>query len=145
MDLYTDGEQRAGLADVITWWNHHYPADVFVTEPRLVVEVREKMNELVEASDILKGLQASLGVHGPSRGDVMNLPDTDSPVLLAEPFGESQWRAWCPFCKHYHYHGASEGHRTAHCFDSHSPFEETGYYLVLASEVPEEDDDGGDA
>lgn len=59
--------------------------------------------------------------------------DIPYPVLLAEPHGDSQWRVWCPFCQHYHYHGKLEGHRSAHCREG-SPFNETGYYIMLASE-----------
>ena len=63
----------------------------------------------------------------------MGALDIDCPVLLAEPTGYGQWRVWCPFCQHYHVHGMTEGHRTAHCSGG-SPFSETGYYIMLASE-----------
>lgn len=56
------------------------------------------------------------------------------PVLMAEEIIEGgkvvQWKAWCPFCVRYHWHGAIEGHREAHC-DPKSPFSETGYILRL--------------
>ena len=61
--------------------------------------------------------------------------DIPYPILLAEPTGHGQWRAWCPFCQHYHFHGVMEGHREAHCHGNlASPFRETGYYVMLASE-----------
>lgn len=60
--------------------------------------------------------------------------DKTEPVLLAEPNPRSktQWRAWCPFCRRYHFHGAEEGHRAAHCASDDSPFKMAGgYHLVL--------------
>lgn len=57
------------------------------------------------------------------------------PVLLAEPNPKypEQWRAWCPHCRRYHFHGAGEGHRTAHC-TSEPPGFPDGYYLVEAGQ-----------
>lgn len=53
------------------------------------------------------------------------------PVLLGEPHN-GQWKVWCPFCQHWHYHGIGEGHREAHCFGNEaSPFHETGYWIRL--------------
>jgi hypothetical protein len=56
------------------------------------------------------------------------------PVLKAEHSSKFQWKAWCPYCVAYHYHGSggSEpmplyGHVVAHCIEG--PFRETGYYL----------------
>jgi hypothetical protein len=59
------------------------------------------------------------------------------PVLVAESNGDpssTQWRVWCPYEKRYHFHGKVIGggteHRAAHCTNSSSPFNETGYYIV---------------
>ena len=56
--------------------------------------------------------------------------DDGVPILIGEPITELSWRAWCPYCRRYHIHGAGEGHRVAHCLDDASPFDGTGYYLV---------------
>jgi hypothetical protein len=44
----------------------------------------------------------------------------------------------CPHCKREHSHGAgpdpqstAAGHRTAHCADPDSPYDKTGYVLVV--------------
>lgn len=62
------------------------------------------------------------------------------PVLLSihqVVNGTEYFRAWCPFCKKWHYHGPGEGHRVAHCGDeSRSPFRETGYILKDARKDP---------
>lgn len=38
-------------------------------------------------------------------------------------------RFYCPFCKRYHIHGTSEGHRSPHCFKSESPLLGRDYYI----------------
>jgi hypothetical protein len=53
------------------------------------------------------------------------------PMFLCEPFGERQWRFWCPFCRRYHYHGAIAGGRAPHCIDNDSPLRKTGYAIKL--------------
>jgi hypothetical protein len=63
------------------------------------------------------------------------------PVLLAEEVGQPnriQWRVWCPYCAVYHYHGAEDGHRVAHCIyvpESYprgsNPIRDTGYYIMM--------------
>ena len=65
----------------------------------------------------------------------------DMPVVLCEPHAGG-WRFWCPYCRRYHHHSPSAGHRVAHCGDDiyfkndslirglRSPFRETGYWLV---------------
>lgn len=42
-------------------------------------------------------------------------------------------RFYCAFCKRYHNHGEGEGHRIAHCHNSESPFDKTGYILKKRS------------
>lgn len=57
-------------------------------------------------------------------------------VLLAEPVPDGKgWRAWCPFCIKFHFHGAMEGHRVAHCASAQSPFSEKGYFLMNRNKV----------
>ena len=47
-------------------------------------------------------------------------------------------RFWCMYCEDYHTHGAypdgrkNQGHRSAHCFTDHSPFNMGGYFMELS-------------
>ena len=54
------------------------------------------------------------------------------PVILCEERSDlpGGMTFWCPFCKHQHFHGEGEGHRSAHCSED-SPFDKTGYILKL--------------
>lgn len=55
------------------------------------------------------------------------------PVIKAEPWEDYALglKFFCEFCNKFHYHGAGEGHRVAHCkIEVESPFHETGYYLT---------------
>ena len=56
----------------------------------------------------------------------------DAPVLLAYPAGEGRWKVWCDDCNRWHFHGAGEGHRAAHC-DPDGYYDRSGYYIVLSS------------
>jgi hypothetical protein len=58
------------------------------------------------------------------------------PILVAEEDGKTGLKAWCPFCHMYHYHGKPEGHRIAHCVNPRSPFNQTGYFIVLKKHLP---------
>ena len=60
-------------------------------------------------------------------------------------------KAWCPYCKKWHYHGhvvwdnyphnrlirgnVNLGHRVAHCVNSDSPLKDTGYELKLMTKA----------
>lgn len=59
---------------------------------------------------------------------------SDIPVLDA--FQEQDaYFVWCQYCMDWHMHGATEGHRLAHCPDkSKSAYRETGYILRYAGE-----------
>ncbi len=62
--------------------------------------------------------------------------DLDAPVLTAEEVtvkGCTRWRVWCKHCGGYHFHGAAEGHREAHCNDQTSPYWKSGYNLAKAT------------
>jgi len=53
------------------------------------------------------------------------------PVLLAKPIHRENgisWEVWCPYCDRFHYHGATEGHRVAHCAPE-TPFSDLGYII----------------
>lgn len=46
---------------------------------------------------------------------------------------------WCDHCRHWHAHGRGEkggsdgnGHRVAHCYKPHSPYDRWGYILHYA-------------
>jgi hypothetical protein len=41
-----------------------------------------------------------------------------------------RWKVWCKYCEDFHFHGASDGHRAAHCSMHSSPYKETGYIIV---------------
>ena len=65
------------------------------------------------------------------------MENKEYPIIKALP-RKGGWKFWCPFCKKWHLHGASEGHRVAHCFcrapmepysNIESPFRKTGYIL----------------
>lgn len=57
------------------------------------------------------------------------------PVLPAFTFTDGTMKAWCPFCKEWHFHGQSEGHRGAHCTKADSPFHKTGYILIDCAKI----------
>ena len=40
MELYREDGRKAGLYDVCEWWIETYPPDVFVNEPKPIVEAR---------------------------------------------------------------------------------------------------------
>jgi len=42
-ELYLENGKKAGLYDVAEWWLEKYPEDIFVEEPKSVVEIRERM------------------------------------------------------------------------------------------------------
>lgn len=46
--LFLENGQKAGLYDVCEWWCYVYPDDIFVTAPMLIVEIREKMKEILK-------------------------------------------------------------------------------------------------
>jgi hypothetical protein len=59
------------------------------------------------------------------------------PTLIAERVDgyDDQWKVWCKYCKEFHYHGAVEGHRLAHCrYRGSSPYLRTGY--IIAAPTP---------
>ena len=41
-------------------------------------------------------------------------------------------RFWCPFCKRWHYHGRTDGHRVAHCVGQ-TPYKRSGYEIKMMS------------
>lgn len=55
---------------------------------------------------------------------------TDIPVVNIIDDGKN-YKFYCQFCKRWHRHGRSEGHRVAHCHNPDSPYSETGYVLKL--------------
>ena len=55
-----------------------------------------------------------------------------APKLIAYPREDfpKGWKVYCDFCLRWHLHGASLGHRKAHCCNEKSPYYKTGYVLV---------------
>jgi hypothetical protein len=69
------------------------------------------------------------------------LLDLDAPVLSAyETVVEEAtlWAVWCKHCQAWHYHGAGEGHREAHCKSQESPYWKSGYNLAYAGRLEEQ-------
>jgi hypothetical protein len=63
--------------------------------------------------------------------------DLEAPVLPAYKAvikGFTHWLVWCKYCERWHWHGAAEGHREAHCTDSTSGYWQQGYNLAYAGE-----------
>ncbi len=62
----------------------------------------------------------------------------DAPVIEVRPHGQRQVKFYCRYCRATHVHGnaggpaAACGHRVAHCHVESSPYNRTGYVLVLA-------------
>jgi len=56
--------------------------------------------------------------------------ELEAPILdayLSCP--EGHLAVWCIYCRCWHYHGAGDGHRVAHCDRDDSPYQKTGYTL----------------
>ena len=43
-----DSFDEAGLYDVCEWWIENYPDDIFINEPKEVVEIRKLMQKILE-------------------------------------------------------------------------------------------------
>lgn len=75
---------------------------------------------------------------------VTNMPRLKGvPTLLADIYqgedGRFHLKAWCPYCKKYHYHGEVDlGHRESHCMSG--PLKISGYYFKLNPDNPANED-----
>lgn len=54
-----------------------------------------------------------------------------APVVWVVQLPHGRLKFYCDHCRGPHFHGGSEGHRVAHCFNPSSPFKVTGYRLRL--------------
>jgi hypothetical protein len=65
-------------------------------------------------------------------------PPIPTPILPAyrqrHADGTVSYVVWCPHCLVFHHHGATVGHRAAHCALDCSPFHRTGYELLWNGE-----------
>ncbi|KAB5659847.1 MULTISPECIES: hypothetical protein [Bacillus] len=53
-----------------------------------------------------------------------------APIVLAiERDAAGNLSTWCQYCRKFHHHGTSEGHRQSHCSNEDSPYIHTGYFL----------------
>jgi hypothetical protein len=55
MNLLLDdgtGLNDAGIFDVCEWWIESYPEDIFVNEPKEVVEIRELMKTILSKQKV---------------------------------------------------------------------------------------------
>lgn len=52
--LIDDGTQLndAGIYEICEWWIETYPEDVFVTEPKEVVTIREQMKKILKKQKV---------------------------------------------------------------------------------------------
>jgi hypothetical protein len=61
------------------------------------------------------------------------LIDLEAPTLPAYSRkgagGSLRWLVWCRHCHIWHYHGAGDGHREAHC-EEPTPYLQSGYNLA---------------
>lgn len=55
-DLFNGCGESASLKEVCEWWVKTYPNDIFVTEPKEVVEVRDLMYILLHQLNKKKGV-----------------------------------------------------------------------------------------
>ena len=64
---------------------------------------------------------------------------TQAPVVTVTRAGATQVEFVCPHCKHRHVHGVASvpGHAVAHCTAENSPYQRTGYWLVLVEDEEE--------
>ena len=47
MELYRKDGRKAGLYDVCDWWIETYPPDIFVNEPKPIIEARMCMQTIL--------------------------------------------------------------------------------------------------
>ncbi len=47
-ELYKENGEKVGIYDVCEWWIQTYPDDVFINDPPLVTEIRDRMKLLLE-------------------------------------------------------------------------------------------------
>ena len=59
--------------------------------------------------------------------------DKGIPIVLAKVNKEHPETCsfYCEYCKKNHIHGNVNGHRVAHCWNTNSPFEDSGYILKI--------------
>ena len=48
MKLFKENGQEAGLFDVCEWWIQAYPYDVFVNNPKEIVQMRNYMTSILD-------------------------------------------------------------------------------------------------
>ncbi len=66
--------------------------------------------------------------------------DVTTPELQAYRYTHSRGAslvAWCVHCLQWHWHGAGDGHRVAHCHDPQSPYNTGGYELHEVGTITE--------
>ena len=49
--LYKKDGTTAGICDICKWWLYWYPEDIFKSDPKVVVEIRERMEKLLKRLD----------------------------------------------------------------------------------------------
>ena len=46
-ELYKENGEKAGMYDLCEWWVQTYPDDIFINDPPLVTEIRDRMKLLL--------------------------------------------------------------------------------------------------
>jgi len=54
MKLFKENGQEAGLYDICEWWIETYPSDVFIKEPKPIVEARMCMRNILIRKEKVK-------------------------------------------------------------------------------------------
>ena len=47
MKLYKENGEEAGLFDVCRWWIYSYPPDIFIRNPKSIIEARMCMQNIL--------------------------------------------------------------------------------------------------
>ena len=62
MELIREDGRVAGLYDICDWWIYNYPADIFVNQPKEVVEIRMLMRKiLLKRKRVIPSSKSKLG------------------------------------------------------------------------------------
>jgi len=49
--IFNENGQEIGIYDICLWWIEKYPKDVFISEPKTVVIIREQMEIILKEAN----------------------------------------------------------------------------------------------
>ena len=55
MELYNENKEKASLYDICEWWIEKYPADIFIINPRPIIEARKCMEKILSTRKFKEG------------------------------------------------------------------------------------------